>query len=235
MMSEAIFWALLAGMAIPAGALLASGRGVRWRWLDSEIRHTVMAFGGGALLSAVSFVLVPSSLPHLQIHEAAIAFFLGGVVFMIGDVLLHVLGGSFPQLLAMLADFIPESIALGALFATDAMEAKLLAIIIAAQNLPEGFNAYLEVTHRMSSRAAWALRIFVFLVPAGPIAAVIGMSSLTDSPALLSRIMLFAAGGILYLMFQDIAPQVPLRRHWLPPLGALGGFFVAIAGHYLLG
>lgn len=42
--------------------------------------------------------------------------------------------------------------------------------------------------------------------------------------------MLFAAGGILYLTFQDIAPQVPLARHRGPPLGAMAGFALGLAG-----
>lgn len=40
--------------------------------------------------------------------------------------------------------------------------------------------------------------------------------------------MLFAAGGILYLIFQDIAPQAKLAKHWAPPLGAIIGFLVGV-------
>jgi ZIP family zinc transporter len=46
--------------------------------------------------------------------------------------------------------------------------------------------------------------------------------------------MLFAAGGILYLVFQDIAPQVKLERHWSPPLGAVIGFALGLLGTMLL-
>ncbi|MDO9466667.1 MAG: hypothetical protein Q7J36_05145 [Thiobacillus sp.] len=41
---------------------------------------------------------------------------------------------------------------------------------------------------------------------------------------------LFASGGILYLIFQDIAPQSRLNRHWAPPLDAVAGFSVALFG-----
>jgi ZIP family zinc transporter len=47
--------------------------------------------------------------------------------------------------------------------------------------------------------------------------------------------MLFAAGGILYSVFQDLAPQARLARHWGPPLGAVLGFALGIAGHMLIG
>jgi ZIP family zinc transporter len=47
--------------------------------------------------------------------------------------------------------------------------------------------------------------------------------------------MLAAAGGILYLTFQDIAPQAKLDCDWGPPLGAVLGFLVGMVGHQLLG
>ena len=48
-------------------------------------------------------------------------------------------------------------------------------------------------------------------------------------------IMTFAAGGILYLMFQEIAPKVALKNSWLAPMGALLGFFIGVFGEALLG
>jgi zinc transporter, ZIP family len=47
--------------------------------------------------------------------------------------------------------------------------------------------------------------------------------------------MLLSSGGLLYLVFQDIAPQAQLRRHWFPALGAVCGFGVALAGQLLFG
>ncbi len=41
---------------------------------------------------------------------------------------------------------------------------------------------------------------------------------------------MFSAGGILYLMFEDIAPEVPLANTYLPPLGAVLGFALGLAG-----
>ena len=60
------------------------------------------------------------------------------------------------------------------------------------------------------------------------------MSFLSNEPALISMVMTFSAGGILYLLFQDIAPKVPLRNSWLPPMGALVGFFIGVLGTVLV-
>jgi ZIP family zinc transporter len=72
------------------------------------------------------------------------------------------------------------------------------------------------------------------LVPIGPILAIAGWLYLSDYVALLGAIMLFASGGILYLIFQDIAPQSRMRRHWAPPLGAVLGFGLGMLGANLL-
>jgi len=48
------------------------------------------------------------------------------------------------QFLAMLMDFLPEALALGAVFGHDRRLGVLLAAFIGAQNLPEGFNSFLS-------------------------------------------------------------------------------------------
>ncbi|OGT72641.1 MAG: hypothetical protein A2W76_02925 [Gammaproteobacteria bacterium RIFCSPLOWO2_12_47_11] len=61
-----------------------------------------------------------------------------------------------------------------------------------------------------------------------------GWAFLSDHDVLLGAIMLFASGGILYLIFQDIAPQSHMQRHWAPPLGAILGFAVGMLGANLI-
>jgi ZIP family zinc transporter len=69
----------------------------------------------------------------------------------------------------------------------------------------------------------------------GPLAACIGYFLLQDKPSLTAGIMSFAAGGILYLIFQEIAPDAKMRRHWTPALGAVLGFVVGMVGKQLIG
>jgi ZIP family zinc transporter len=147
----------------------------------------------------------------------------------------------------MLADFIPEALALGAMFAVDGKGGLLLALLITVQNLPEGFNAYREMTaaenpatiHR--SRKAQGIEgkkvllIFCCLVPLGPAAGVVGHVWLAQYDEVLDFIMLFASGGILYLVFQDIAPQAKLEKHWLPTMGAVLGFLFGVLGQLAVG
>lgn len=68
----------------------------------------------------------------------------------------------------------------------------------------------------------------------GPMAAGAGFLLLQGKPQVTGGIMCFAAGGILYLIFEDIAPQSRLDKHGAPPLGAVLGFAVGMAGNKLL-
>ena len=138
-----------------------------------------------------------------------------------------------PQFIAMAADFLPESLALIELLAgcspptpRRSFGAVLLALLIGLQNLPEGFNAWHELSGHIRPRVA--LRRMLLLALLGPVCGTVGWFWLADQDAVLGSIMLVAAGGILYLTFQDIAPQSRLERHWTPPLGAVLGFALAL-------
>jgi ZIP family zinc transporter len=222
-----------AGAAIPVGAFLARIESLVPQWLDNELRHFVIAFGGGALLAAVALILVPDGIKYLPVWAATLSFAGGGLAFMSLDVYLAKRGTSASQLVAMLADFLPEAIALGAICATGGSNnAYLLAGLIALQNVPEGFNAYRESVGSIPSQRL--LIAFCLLALLGPVAGMTGFFLLASSPVALAVLMLFAAGGILYLIFQDIAPQARLKQHWSPPMGAVAGFLLGTIGHMLL-
>ncbi len=227
-LTTSIIYATLAGAMIPLGALLARVEHIRPRWLEQEFRHSVIAFGGGILVAAVSFVLVPEGISNLSAGWSATAITVGGLVFFWLDRMIAQHGGQAAQLLAMVSDFVPEALALGALFATGDEAATLLALLIGLQNLPEGFNAYRELTAKGRRAPRAVLQLFMLLALLGPLAAVLGHHYLVERPMLVSFFMLFAAGGILYLVFQDIAPQTHLERRWAPSLGAVGGFVLGL-------
>lgn len=225
---------LMAGIAMPIGAALASVENIQPNWLKAEFRHSVIAFGAGALLAAIALVLVPEGSHKLNIIPAIFCFASGGLAFMALDIALDAIGSELSQLVAMLADFIPEALALGAALAFDPSAGLLLAAIMAMQNLPEGFNAYRELAEATGYSARTIIMAFAAMALLGPVAGLIGFYWLAELDTLVGGIMLFAAGGVLYLIFQDIAPQVKLERRWAPPLGAVLGFMLGLAGHMIL-
>ncbi|UXX84635.1 ZIP family metal transporter [Roseovarius pelagicus] len=232
-LTQALLLAGMAGATIPVGALLATQEKCLPGWLEDEFRHSVIAFGGGALFSAIALVLVPEGADRLAPLAVLFWFVAGGAFFCCVDRAIQNRGGTGAQLMAMLLDFVPEAMALGALIAGDPGVAVLMAGLIALQNLPEGFNAFREMQDA-GRRTARILILFVMIVALGPISAWFGLTVLGDQPEVLGAIMLFAAGGILYLLFEDIAPGVRLERAWAPPLGAVAGFALGLAGHLMV-
>ncbi|MCC1480546.1 ZIP family metal transporter [Roseibaca sp. Y0-43] len=224
-----------AGLTMPLGAALGRWQSLRPNWMETEFRHGVIAFGGGALLAAVALVLVPEGVRHLSPLAACAVLLAGALSFMALDVMLARKGTPASQLVAMLADYLPEALALGATLASDGKAAPLLALIIAMQNLPEGFNAYRELAEHTGKPPKKLVASFALVALLGPVLGLAGFFLFAQATVLVGAIMLFAAGGILYLLFQDIAPQVRLDNHWGPPLGAVLGFMLGLAGQMLIG
>ncbi len=231
---ELILLTGIAGAAIPLGGLLASFEHIRSDWLRSEVRHTVIAFGGGALISAVALVLVPEGTARLSTGASVTAFAAGGIGFWLLQTLLDRSRSSASQCVAMLSDFVPEVIALGATIASGGTGAVLLASIIALQNVPEGFNAYRELRDGGLARKP-ILALFTACAIAGPLLGALGYAVLADHTVLLGWMQVSAAAGILYLVFEDVAPQAKLENSALPPLGAVLGFMLGLLGSLLEG
>ncbi|CAB0150758.1 hypothetical protein PSI9734_01199 [Pseudidiomarina piscicola] len=229
-----IIFSLCAGLAMPVGALFARFDQLHPAWLKSEWRHFIVAFGGGALISAIALVLVPDGSANLPILPAALLFLGGGVAFFLLDIQLAKSKSSAGQMVAMLSDFLPEVIALGAAFATGQNTGILLAVLIVLQNLPEGFNALEEIAEHSRYSANKIVALFAAMALLGPLGGLAGYFWLADSPMILGGIMLFASGGILYLVFEDIAPQAKLTNAWMPALGAVLGFLLGLIGHMLI-
>ena len=224
----------LAGIAAFVGGVLATFEGTAETEGKQELIHGVMAFGGGILVAAVAFALVPEGFSNLSPAVLAATFCAGGLTFCVLDSVITRKGGSKAQFMAMLLDFVPEAMAFGALFGHSQETGMLLALFIGAQNLPEGFSAHREsVSTGSTTKASLLALLGVSLL--GPVAACAGHLFLGDQPALTAGIMCAAGGGILYLVFQDIAPQSKMRRHWAPPFGAVLGCALGMIGKQLLG
>jgi ZIP family zinc transporter len=237
-MSELLTIVLLtvgAGACIPIGGIIASVEKIRPSWLEREFRHLVIAFGGGILLGAVAVVLVPEGISSMGNSMFSIPIVMvGAIFFFVVERFLGLRRRESPQLMGMVLDYIPEAIALGGLVAVGSSIGPMLALLIGLQNLPEGFNAYRELKALNQGHTKQTLFGMALLVPLGPIAGVFGYVFLSGHEAILGVIMLFSSGGIIYLIFQDIAPQSRLEKHWAPPIGAVFGFCLVLFSKMLI-
>jgi len=235
MLTSIILFSGFAGITVFIGGLFAYyfNHHVKESPVKYEIIHTLMSFGAGIILSALAFVLVPKGMEELSLIPLAVSFLLGAVLFMFLDQYLTKKGGQTATLLAMMMDFIPESIVLGAVFALDPSMAALLAVFIGLQNLPEAFNSYRDLV-QSGFNAKKTLLIFFGLSFFGIIAALTGHFLLADSPGLTAHLMTIASGGILYLLIQDIIPESKLNKNYLTSLGATLGFLAGIIGEKII-
>lgn len=229
-----ISYSLLSGSTIFIGGVLSFyfGKHVKSGLVKEEVIHSSTAFGGGILIAAVGLVLVPEGMLVLEMLPIAFSFSAGAIAFYYLDRHTESKGGPLAQVFGMLTDFIPESLAMGAVFTHNTSLGLLLTGIMAIQNLPEAFNAYSDLRSNYSARKC--LIILFLLSFSGLAAALSGYYLLADMPQVVGAIMLFAGGGVTYLIFQDIAPLSRLKKSWLPALGASLGFLVGMMGVKLL-
>ncbi len=227
-------YSLASGITILVGGILSRLDCFQDSVMKEKVLHAIIAFGGGVLVAAVAFVLAPQGMELLPTHYLATFFLLGALVFFWLDRQISRSGKPVAQLMAMLMDFIPEAIALGAVFAHDKKLGLLLAIFIGLQNLPEGFNSFRElVNKRLSPNKALLILLPLSLI--GVVASCLGYIFLHNQPTVIASLMVFAGGGIIYLTFQDIAPMSTMKNHWSPALGASFGFFIGMLGQKLVG
>ena len=235
MILKIILFSGFAGITVLIGGILANffNHHIKESPVKYEITHSMMSFGAGIILSALALVLIPKGMQELDVIPMVASFLGGALLFMFIDQYLARKGGQTATLLAMMMDFLPESIALGALFAIEPNVAIMLAIFIGLQNLPEAFNSFRDLI-QSGFTIKKTLVIFFFLSFFGIIGALIGHFFLSDYPNLTAHLMTFASGGILYLLIQDIIPESKLKNNYLTPLGAILGFVVGIIGEKII-
>ncbi|MBW3582661.1 MAG: divalent cation transporter [Euryarchaeota archaeon] len=235
-MNEILLVVLLtggAGLMIPLGGWLGAKEHLTDGHLRKDLHSGIIALGAGALFAAVALVLVPDAVKSLGVGLSVLTFILGTLTFLTIDVVTDRLGTSVANPIAMGLDFFPESLALGAAFAVGTETGFLLALLIALQNLPEGFNSYRELAEAdvRPMRIHLLLAAMLFL---GPMAGVIGFLWLGGLPSVVGAVAMFASGGILFAVFHDLAPESVRNCHYSPTLGASLGFLIGVIGHAVL-
>jgi ZIP family zinc transporter len=230
-----ILFSGFAGATVFIGGLLANmfDHHIKDSPVKSQLVHTLMSFGAGIILSALALVLVPKGMDELGVWGVMGSFSFGAILFMLIDRKLASSGSQQATLLAMMMDFVPESIALGAVFAIEPQMALLLAIFIGLQNLPESFNSFRDLV-RSGFSVRKTLTIFFGLSFFGVLSALVGHFLLSQHPDITAHLMTFASGGILYLLIQDIIPESKLDNNYLTSLGASLGFLVGVVGEMVI-
>ena len=197
-----------------------------------------MAFGSGALISAVAYELVAQAFVVSESHATlAAGLFAGAVVYWIGDLLLdRMSSGSRAEdasdssgaaiLLGVVLDGIPESLVIGLTLVSGQVSAAMV-VGVFLSNFPEALGS----TDGMRSAGTSATKIWtiwVIVVVASGVAAAVGFVALdAASPAVVAFVLAFAAGAILTMLADTMMPQAFANGGKATGLVTVAGFALA--------
>ncbi|WP_059005971.1 ZIP family metal transporter [Streptomyces specialis] len=247
-MSEVVLagmWGLVAGSALLLGAVV--GYGVRVpQWLVAS----VMAFGAGVLISAVSFELVGEAYEQAGLGPAVAGTIGGAVAFTAGNAWLayrgarnrkrsgHVRsqpseseqeGSGLALALGALLDGVPESAVIGVSLLDGGAVSLVTVVAVFISNVPEGLSS------SAGMRAAGRGRGYVFgvwgaIAAASTAAAVLGYAVVGGFPdAVVAGVTAVAAGAILAMIADTMIPEAFERAHLAIGLILVSGFLVSFA------
>jgi zinc transporter, ZIP family len=225
----ALGWGALAASSLVIGALLGLGRS----WSDRSV-GIVLAFGAGALISAVSFDLAQEGVRIGGAAAVGGGLAAGALTYFLADRAVERMaggGGDAGPALALGAflDGIPEQAVLGiGLAAGDGVGVGLLAAIFVS-NLPEAVGSATEM--RAAGRPAASIRRLWLLIAVGCALATPAGYLLADvtSGALQAGINGFAAGALLVMLIDSMIPEAVRKTGRPAGLVTVLGFAVAAA------
>ncbi|MFL5778695.1 MAG: ZIP family metal transporter [Chloroflexota bacterium] len=222
--------AFLGASSLILGALIAlTGR------LTGRPLSLLIAFGSGALVSAVAYDLVEEA---VNVSATGLwvgaGFAAGALTYFVGDELIDRLpggqamesGGGLAILLGAVLDGIPESIVLGLTLGTGGPIAAIL-VAIFISNVPESVAGSTKMLAG-GRRPRWVVGVWVSVAVVSAVAAGFGASVLADAPGdVIAFIDAFAAGAILVLLADDLLPEAHGESDKVVGLATALGFAVA--------
>lgn len=232
-------WGGIAGAALLVGAFIGFSFPLKRRIVAS-----IMAFGSGVLISALSFELVEEAYKTGGIQPTALGFLAGALVYTGINYVLALYGAkhrkrSNPTVnsdsegnalaiaLGALIDGIPESIVIG-LGMLEGGKISIVAVTaIFISNIPEGLSSSVGMKQAGHSRS------YVFGVW-GVIASICALSSIVGyvffqgvPPQHTAFVMAIAAGAILAMIVDTMIPEAFEETHNFAGLITVLGFLVA--------
>jgi zinc transporter, ZIP family len=237
-MSGALGWGALASSSLLLGALLAFAR----RWPPRQI-GLVLAFGAGALISAVSFELAAEGLRVGSLGAMAFGLGVGALTYFSLDGMIanrfsagrgrtgRKAGSNAGTALALGAflDGIPEQLVLGIALASGEGIGVGLLVAIFVSNLPEAIGSASEMRGAGVERAK-ILRLWGAVATICALASVAGYA-IADAASgeLRAGIDGFAAGALLVMLIDSMIPDATKDSGRVAGLITTLGFAVATA------
>ncbi|TRW18281.1 ZIP family metal transporter [Glacieibacterium frigidum] len=232
-------WGLLAGSALLLGAA------VGWfTKLPQRVVAGVMAFGSGVLISALSFELMDEAEAHGGLAATALGFVVGAALFTGANLLIAWRGGKHrkhadgrakdggnPTALAIgaLLDGIPESIVVGVSLLGGGGVSLVAVAAVFLSNIPEGLSSAAGMKAAGRSFTHVAL-LWGGIALASGVSAMVGYLAFDNAPPeTIAFVQALAAGAILAMIIDTMAPEAFEGAHNAAGFIAVAGFLAAFA------
>lgn len=234
-MGAALGWGAVAASSLVVGALLGMAR----TW-PGRLVGLVLAFGAGALISAVSFELAEEGIKAAGTGPVAIGLALGALTYFVCDLIIErrasggrpgarSAGGGAGAALALGAflDGIPEQLVLGiGLAAGEGVSIGLL-VAIYVSNLPEAIGSASGMRDSGQSRGAIA-RLWVGVAVLCALATVAGFAIADNTSGdFKGAVNGFAAGALIVMLIDSMIPEARDTSGRVAGLAATFGFALA--------
>ncbi|CAL9387961.1 ZIP family zinc transporter [Streptomyces cellulosae] len=244
---QAGLWGLVAGSALLVGA--AVGFGVR---VPQKVIATVMAFGAGVLLSAVSSELVGEAYEQGGLVPAAIGTLAGAVLYTAGNVWLarrgarhrkrsghhdsqvqpseeQQNGSGLALAFGALLDGVPESAVIGVSLLDGGAVSLVTVAAVFISNVPEGLSSSAGMKKAGRSKA-YVFTVWGAIAAASTLSAVLGYTVVGGfSPAVIAGVTAVAAGAILAMIADTMIPEAFQDAHLAIGLVTVCGFLVSFS------
>jgi zinc transporter, ZIP family len=235
-MLAALGWGALAASSLVVGAFVAFARAWPTQWVG-----LVLAFGAGALISAISFELALEGTQTGGLGVTAIGLTIGALTYFFADRAIARRHGTGPGRVGRAAgdeagtalalgaflDGLPEQMALGlGLAAGEGVSVGLL-VAIFVSNLPEAIGSATEMEGAGIERRKIG-RLWLGVAAICTVATVIGYT-LADATAGNFKALIdgFAAGALIVMLIDSMIPDAQKKSGRLAGLATTLGFAVA--------
>ena len=234
-MLEAGLWGLAAASALVVGALVGLAAQV-----PRQAVALAMAFGAGALISALAFDLTQDAFAHGGTLPVAAGLASGALVFFAGDQVIHRRGGARrgrrmkhgatngPAIvLGAMLDGIPESVVLGSTLIGGAGIGVPFLAAVFMSNVPEALTAAADL-RKEGHQPTWIIGLWVGVALVSGLAAALGYWLLGGmGSGAVPLIQAFAAGAILTMLADTMIPEAFAEGGDLTGLATVFGFATA--------